>query len=35
MLTILRADSDSMDFQELVKLLDADLSIRDGEYHSF
>jgi len=32
---ILRTDSSNSDFQTLVKLLDADLSIRDGEEHAF
>lgn len=35
MLTILRTDSSNSDFQSLVRLLDADLAIRDGEDHSF
>ena len=35
MIAMKRTDSDNEDFQELVKLLDADLSIRDGEDHSF
>ncbi len=33
--TILRTNSENADFIELVKLLDADLAIRDGEDHSF
>ena len=32
---LLRTDSDNADFRELVKLLDADLAIRDGAEHSF
>lgn len=35
MIRILRTDSDNSDFRELVKLLDADLAIRDGAEHSF
>lgn len=35
MLTITRTNSQNQDFIELVKLLDADLAIRDGEEHSF
>jgi GNAT superfamily N-acetyltransferase len=35
MITLLRSDSENNDFRELVKLLDADLAIRDGEEHSF
>ena len=35
MLKITRTDSDNADFQELVRLLDADLAIRDGAEHSF
>jgi GNAT superfamily N-acetyltransferase len=35
MITIKRTTSDSRDFVKLVKLLDADLAIRDGEEHSF
>jgi hypothetical protein len=35
MITIIRTTSDNHDFLELVKLLDADLAIRDGEDHSF
>ncbi|MCO6175653.1 GNAT family N-acetyltransferase [Flavobacterium sp. NRK F10] len=35
MYTIKRTDSDDLDFQSLVQLLDADLAIRDGEDHSF
>lgn len=30
-----RTDSDDPDFKALVKLLDADLALRDGEDHSF
>lgn len=32
---IKRVDSSSLDFQSLVKLLDADLAVRDGEDHDF
>ena len=32
---ILRTDSENPDFCELVKLLDAELAIRDGAEHSF
>lgn len=35
MITILRTNSENPDFIELVKLLDADLAIRDGKDHSF
>src|SRR6187431_1281124 len=35
MITIRRIDSDNPDFIALVKLLDADLAIRDGADHSF
>lgn len=35
MLKIIRTDSDNLDFQALVRLLDKDLSIRDGAEHSF
>jgi putative acetyltransferase len=35
MIDILRTNSDSSDFVALVKLLDADLAIRDGPFHSF
>lgn len=35
MTTFQRTDSDNADFQDLVKLLDADLAIRDGEEHAF
>lgn len=35
MVKIIRTNSDSRDFIELVKLLDADLAQRDGEDHSF
>ena len=34
-LSIKRTDSDDDDFRELVKALDKDLSIRDGEDHTF
>jgi len=33
--TVLRTDSSNNDFQLLVKKLDADLAMRDGEDHSF
>ncbi|MEG0188021.1 GNAT family N-acetyltransferase [Algoriella sp.] len=32
---IIRTNSNNIDFQELVKELDADLKIRDGEEHAF
>ncbi len=35
MIHMIRTSSDSQDFVELVKQLDADLAIRDGEDHSF
>jgi GNAT superfamily N-acetyltransferase len=35
MITFIRTDSSHPDFQELVALLDEDLSIRDGDDHSF
>ncbi|MBO9202168.1 MULTISPECIES: GNAT family N-acetyltransferase [Niastella] len=35
MTTFQRTDSNSIDFQDLVKLLDADLAIRDGSEHAF
>jgi putative acetyltransferase len=35
MIKIVRTDSSNADFIELVKLLDADLAIRDGADHSF
>lgn len=35
MIDIIRTNADNKDFTELVKLLDADLAIRDGEEHSF
>lgn len=35
MLRIVRTDSKNTDFQELVKLLDEDLCVRDGEEHDF
>ena len=34
-LNILRTDSENADFRELVRLLDAELAIRDGAEHSF
>jgi putative acetyltransferase len=35
MVIIQRTDSSSTDFKELVKLLDADLRIKDGDDHAF
>lgn len=35
MLTLKRTDSSNQDFIELVKMLDADLAIRDGSDHAF
>ena len=35
MISLLRTNSENTDFVELVKLLDADLAIRDGKDHSF
>lgn len=35
MVQIIKTDSASADFQTLVKLLDADLAIRDGAEHAF
>ena len=35
MIRVIRTTSDNPDFQELVKLLDADLAVRDGEDHPF
>jgi GNAT superfamily N-acetyltransferase len=35
MVTLVRADTKNRDFIELVRLLDADLAIRDGDDHSF
>jgi GNAT superfamily N-acetyltransferase len=35
MIKVIRTNSDNRDFIELVKLLDADLAVRDGEDHSF
>jgi putative acetyltransferase len=35
MLRIIRTDSENTDFQALVKLLDADLAIRDGDLHGY
>ena len=35
MITIKRTNSDDENFRELVKALDTDLKIRDGEEHSF
>jgi GNAT superfamily N-acetyltransferase len=34
-MTIKRTDSSSIDFQDLVTLLDQDLAIRDGDEHAF
>jgi len=35
MINIIRTNSGNQDFSELVRLLDADLARRDGEFHSF
>lgn len=35
MITIVRTDSENRDFIELVKALDADLAVRDGDDHHF
>ena len=35
MITLKRTDSNNQDFVEMVKQLDSDLAIRDGEDHSF
>jgi putative acetyltransferase len=35
MVNLIRTNSHNQDFRELVKLLDADLAIRDGEDHTF
>ncbi len=35
MISIIRTDSDNLHFQELVKELDKDLAIRDGDDHAF
>lgn len=35
MITLTRTDSRNKDFLKLVKLLDADLALRDGQDHSF
>jgi GNAT superfamily N-acetyltransferase len=35
MIKIIRTQADNNDFKALVKLLDADLAIRDGEEHDF
>lgn len=35
MINIVRTDSGNQDFVQLVKYLDADLALRDGEDHSF
>lgn len=34
-INIIRTKSDNSDFRDLVRLLDADLAIRDGDKHSF
>ena len=34
-INIIRTNSENHDFRELVRLLDADLAIRDGDKHSF
>jgi GNAT superfamily N-acetyltransferase len=34
-INLIRTNSDNSDFRELVRLLDADLQIRDGDDHSF
>ena len=34
-LYLVRTDSDSADFRELVALLDAELAVRDGDEHAF
>lgn len=35
MLTLIKTNSENSDFQALVKLLDKDLAVRDGEDHAF
>ena len=35
MIQLIRTNSENTDFQKLVKLLDADLAIRDGDEHAF
>lgn len=35
MITLRRTSSENSDFIQLIKLLDADLAIRDGEDHAF
>lgn len=35
MITLVRTDSESADFAMLVKYLDADLAVRDGDEHAF
>ncbi|HUM50180.1 MAG TPA: GNAT family N-acetyltransferase [Chitinophagales bacterium] len=35
MIQLIRTNSENIDFQKLVHLLDADLSIRDGDEHAF
>lgn len=35
MITLLRTNSENKDFLELVRQLDADLKIRDGDDHAF
>jgi putative acetyltransferase len=34
-ITLIRTDSNNLNFQDLVKALDLDLRIRDGEDHAF
>lgn len=34
-ITLIRTNSDNVDFRQLVAMLDADLAIRDGAEHSF
>ena len=35
MIKLIRTDSDNTDFTTLVRMLDADLAVRDGEDHAF
>ena len=35
MINVSRTNSENADFRELVRLLDADLAVRDGDEHSF
>ncbi len=35
MIDILRTNADNVDLEELIRLLDADLAVRDGDEHSF